>query len=464
MSGSGQGFNYAFNIVHFRTEDIPVTPGYLVPPGETRLDNSYDNMTYSTKLGFEVSKDVTFNLVARYVDSTFHYNGLYNYCGSCVFPYVQEPVQSTQVSDQFTTRGEAVWSLFDGRFKNYIGLAYADTWRSISDPNPSYPYTSTYEGERIKYDWRGVAEIAPGQVLLTGVERQNESMNTFPDTYHTGDTAAFAELQSEWAKRFFLNGNIRYDDNDSFGGHTTWRVASAVILPDVNTRLKASYGTGFKAPSLNDLYVNYAPWFFANPNLKPEESEGYDIGFEQPLLNDRIRFGSTYFHNNITNLIDCLSTNTCLNVGRAETYGAESFVSFAIKPTLKARVDYTYTIARDEVKGEELVRRPKNKVSAASSWKATEDLTLSTTVNYVGSWEEKRVVNNTVPMFAAPGYTTVNLAANYAATDRITLFGRIDNLFNVKYEDPAGYLRPGLGVFGGVKITADVADLIEPRK
>ncbi len=69
-----------------------------------------------------------------------------------------------------------------------------------------------------------------------------------------------------------------------------------------------------------------------------------------------------------------------------------------------------------------------------------------------------------MPLFTAPGYTTVNLAANYAATDRITLFGRIDNLFNVKYEDPAGYLHPGLGVFAGVRVNTYVADLIEPRQ
>ena len=465
VSGSSQGFSYAFNVVHYRADDVPVTPYYLVPPGQSRLDNSFDNMTYSTKLGFEVSKEFTFNFVARYVDATYHFNGLYNFCASCSLPFVQEPEQSTQINQQFWTRGEAVWSLFDGRFKNYFGLAYTDAWTNVVDPWPGDASNSTFEGQRIKYDWRGVAEIAPGQVFLTGVERQTESMDTFPGTYHTGDTAVWTQIQSEWAKRLFLNANIRYDDNDSWGAHTTWRIAPAFILPDIDTKLKASYGTGFKAPSLSDLYVSYPPFFFANPSLKPEESVGYDIGFEQPLLHDRIRFGATYFHNDLANLIDYNSTFTSLiNVGRATTYGTESFASFAITPELKVRADYTYLIATNDITGEELARRPKNKVSVSSSWKATDDLTLSGTIIHVGSWEEKAIADNSVPTFAAPGFTTVNLAANYAATDRITLFGRIDNLFNVNYEDPSGYLRPGFGIFAGVKVTTKVADLIEPNK
>jgi vitamin B12 transporter len=105
-------------------------------------------------------------------------------------------------------------------------------------------------------------------------------------------------------RRLFIVSNIRYDDNESFGPHTTWRVAPAFIVPWTETKLKATYGTGFKAPTLTELYVNF-PAFnsVANPNLAPETSTGFDVGFEQALLDDRVSFGATYFHNDITNLI-----------------------------------------------------------------------------------------------------------------------------------------------------------------
>src|SRR6202011_1113722 len=139
-----------------------------------------------------------------------------------------------------------------------------------------------------------------------------------------GNKAGFVELQSELAKRLFLVANLR-DDFDQFGEHPTFRIAPAAILPITETKLKASYGTGFKAPTLSQLFQNFPDFgFFANPNLKPEQSAGYDAGFEQPLFDDRVRFGSTYFHNNITNLInfnDAFTTN--INVGQATTEGTE---------------------------------------------------------------------------------------------------------------------------------------------
>jgi vitamin B12 transporter len=471
VSGSTPGFNYAFNITHYRAENVPVTPMELVPPGQARLDDSYDNVTYSTKLGFDVSRDLTLNFVARYSDSTLHMNS-----GS----YQQAPVESSQVDHQFSTRGEAVWSVFNGGLKNYFGLAYTDDWNRYNNPDPYYPSTTTWEGQRIKYDWRGVTEVAPGQVLLAGVERQNESMDLYPGSAKTGNSAAFIELQSEWAKRFFLVSNIRYDDNDSFGGATTYRIAPAYIVPGTETKLKASYGTGFKAPTLYQLYatVDYGcdpvygcTWEIGNPKLRPEHSTGYDAGFEQPLFAGRVLFGATYFHNDVKDLINSaysydVPTNTMYyyyaNVNHAEMYGAESFVSFQVTPEVKVRADYTYTIARDLDTGQELLRRPKDKVSFGAFWQASGQLKLSGTVNYVGPWADRD--RATYAAITAPGYTTVNIAANYAATDRITLFGRIDNLFDRKYEDPSGFLRPGLGVFGGVKITENVADFLEPRK
>ena len=97
--------------------------------------------------------------------------------------------------------------------------------------------------------------------------------------------AGYVELQSQFANRLFLVENIRQDDNDRFGEHPTFRLAPALIVPFTETKLKGSYGTGFKAPTLNQLFVSFpAFFFFANPNLKPEESVGYDAGFEQPAV------------------------------------------------------------------------------------------------------------------------------------------------------------------------------------
>ena len=81
----------------------------------------------------------------------------------------------------------------------------------------------------------------------------------------------------------------------------------------------------------------------------------------------------------------------------------------------------------------------------------TEQLQLSATVLHVGSWIDANR-NFTIPRLTAPGYTIVNLAAHYLVNEQVKLFARVDNLFDLEYQNPTGFERPGLGVFGGVRV------------
>jgi vitamin B12 transporter len=230
-------------------------------------------------------------------------------------------------------------------------------------------------------------------------------------------------------------------------------------MPESQTRLKGSVGTAFKAPSLQQLFVDFPSFgFFANPNLQPEKSVGYDAGFEQTVLDKAVKFGSTYFHNDITNLIasnDAGTTN--INVGKAETYGFESFVDYKASSTVTVRGDHTYTVANDEVKHQELLRRPKHKASLTTTWQATTPLSLSATVLYVGP----RIDANrdfSVSRFQTDRYTLFNVAGAYDLGGGVTAFARIDNLFDQRYEDPTGFQRPGFGVFAGLRVNFGLED------
>src|SRR5262249_3477330 len=164
-----------------------------------------------------------------------------------------------------------------------------------ADLGPTDALGTITTGQRIKYDWHAVTEFALGTNFIIGAEQETDRIDTTGFSAENGNKAGFVELQTRLAKRFFLVANVRDDINDQFGGHGTYRIAPAVIVPVTETKLKASYGTGFKAPSLSELYQNFPDFnFFGNPNLKPEQSTGYDAGFEQPLFDDRVRFGATY--------------------------------------------------------------------------------------------------------------------------------------------------------------------------
>lgn len=448
-SGSTASVNYAFTAQHVRSTNMQVTPKELLPPGQRAADDRYDNATYSTKLGADLSDNFSVNFVGRHAESRLLFSGdNFN-----VFPPVISAEQSIQRQQQYFSRGEAVWSLFDGRFKNYFGAAYSSLQSWNLDPNIGSPQTN--KGERLKYDWRGYLTLAPGHILLVGLEQETERLRTDTVAAENGDRGSYAEIQSEYFQRIFMVANVRRDHNDRFGDVTTWRVAPAILLPAIETKLKASYGTAFKAPTLTQLFVDFPSFgFFANRNLQPEQSTGYDYGFEQPIGNDRVRFGVTWFRNDIENLINFNSTFTSNeNIGRATTQGEEAFVAVALTDRLKLRADYTYTLATNAVTGAELARRPKHKASVNISWKPIDPLTLSATVLHVGSWQDIDRFGLALAPFSNSPYTLVNLAANYAVNEQLTAFARIDNLFDRRYQNPIGFERPGFGVFAGVRLS-----------
>jgi vitamin B12 transporter len=453
LSGAQDRINYSFNVAHFRATDVPVTPLELLPPGQKAIGNNYDNMTYSTKLGADVSENLTLNAVARYTDATLRFTG--DTFDPVTFASFPSAAQSTQIVHQLNTRGEAVWSVFDGRIKNYFGVNYTNNWNYNISPGDAAAAITT--GDRVQYDWHTVAQLAPYHTVVIGAEHQTETLQTSTVSAQNVNKAGYVELQSQFANRLFLVENIRQDDNDRFGEHPTYRLAPALIVPFTETKLKASYGTGFKAPTLNQLFVNFpAFFFFANPNLKPEESTGYDAGFEQPVFNDRVRFGSTYFHNNIQNLIQSVSdpvtfSSTLANIGHATTEGTESFVSARITDRVRVRADYTFTRAVDTDAGLELLRRPKEKWSANLIWNPIDPLTLSATLLHTGSFVDASR-DFSIPRLLAPGYTVLNLAAEYVVTDQLKVFGRVDNATNVHYQNPTGFLQPSLGVYGGIRV------------
>jgi vitamin B12 transporter len=450
VSGSQDNYNYAASISHVHASDIPVTPLQLLPPGQQANGNNYDNMTYSTKTGINLSDSLALNSVLRYTEATLLFTGTGN---NPSFIQTPDAEQSRHTVHQFFGREEAVWSLLDGRINNYFGVNYTNNW--TSDGGPADPTSSITDGDRIKYDWRAVTEIATGSNFIVGLEQQTDRINTTDLSAQNGNKAAYAELQASYAKRLFLTANIREDENDSFGDHMTYRIAPSVILPFTDTTIKASYGTGFKAPTLSQLFQSFPAFgFIANPNLKPEQSRGVDIGFEQPLFNDRIRFGSTYFKNDITDLIDFNSTFTQnINIDNAITEGTESFVTLNIIDRVKIRADYTVTRAVDADTGLELLRRPKEKFSITTIYNPIDPLTLSATVLRVSDWIDIDRAGDPGNL-VAPGYTVVNLRADYAINDQLKVFGRIDNLANVHYQNPTGFLAPGLGVFGGIRFAS----------
>lgn len=443
LSGSSSDFHYAANVEHLHSGATPVTPLDLLAAGERRIDDYYDNLTASTKLGLDVGENLDLGLVGRYTDSHLRNTGE-NYA---TFPGTPDSAQSHSNTYQYYTRAKAHWVLIDGAFDQTLGVAYSDI-RSLQ-LSPDGP-PAEYAGDRVKIDWQGNVKLSADEILVLGAEHEKDDINQ-PISASTSIDSGYAELQSNWDGRFFDTVSARYDANEHFGSKATFRVAPAYLISQTGTKLKVSVGSGFKAPTLSEMFQNFPSFgFFGNPDLKPESSIGYDVGFEQ-RMSDSLEFGVTYFRNDIKNLITATLTSY-VNIGRAVTQGAESFVAYQPFQTLKLRADYTFTQADDEILDQELLRRPKHKASAMAEWQVATRLSVAASARYVGRWIDGNR-DFSIPRLSAGSYTVADVAIRYDLTPRLALSGRVDNLGGRHYENPVGFLAPGRGAYAGVNAT-----------
>jgi vitamin B12 transporter len=447
VSGSADQFHYAVNFQHFHSGSAPVTPSDYLQPGQARINDYDDNLTGSTKLGFDVTDTFDLGLVARYTDSHLRFTG--DNFDTFPNPSVPDTAQSESTTRQYYTRATAHLVSFGGAFEQTLGASYSNI--KSFDFSPDGPSETDNFGARVKFDWQGIVSLPANEKLILGAEHQRDSITT-PISASTNIDSGYIELQSNFLAGLYDTLAVRYDDNDRFGSKTTYRFAPEYLIAATGTKIKASVGTGFKAPTLEELFQSFPDFdFFANPNLRPETDLGWDAGFEQSLLSNSVRFGITYFRIDIKNLIASSEDGTMdVNIGRAKTDGVESFVAYQPVRSLTLRLDYTFTQATDEIAHLTLLRRPKNKESLVTTWQATDRLLLSATVLSVSSWVDGNR-DFSIPRLNASPYTTADLAGTFDLTKNWALTARITNLFNRHYQNPNAFDQPTFGAFAGIR-------------
>jgi vitamin B12 transporter len=354
---------------------------------------------------------------------------------------------------------------------NWLGTVFADfkpsaDWtahvtaggqdrRYVSfDEEPGvFTSTTVVENHRGVVDAQTTYSGAENQKLTAGMTTEAET--TRDDGFGDIDrrqtfVAAFAEDEWHAAPLTYLTAGLRYDDFDTFGSSLTGRVTAAVLSPDKSIKLRASYGTGFNAPSFLELY-GVSTGYSGNPNLKPERSEGGDAGLDFYLPGNAGTLSATWFRNDYRNLINydfSVYPGTTENVGKARTQGLEIEAKLRLHAGVELHASYTYIDAQDVTDGTRLLRRPRNSASA-DLWK-----------DFGNGWsggagvavEDDRadVDAQTFETVNDPNYAVVRIYGAWKASSRLTLKARAENLLDKKYEPVNGYPALGFGVFGEV--------------
>ncbi len=423
--------------------------------GGTERDG-FESLGFNGTLDIAITDNVSLDLRGFYADSETDIDGF----PPPLFAFADTPEVSYR--EDFVGYVGINASFLDGRFRNRLGFAYTNIdRRNVDFTGGTETETFDANGENRRFEYQGVFDAAEFAELVFGAEREeSEYRSSSFGAPATGDdvwiNSVYSQLNLTPLDGLSLTGGIRYDDHETYGGETTFAASGAYSPNGGDTVLRASFGEGFKAPALFQLFSD-----FGNTALLPEESESWDVGVTHSFLDGRAQVGVTYFERDSENLIAFVSCfqnplppcqvanppfGTYDNIALASADGWE--FGLALRPVDGFDVALNYTIidAFDETTGNRLARRAKNTVSLVADYRMTNGLGLGMTILMVGD-----SFDNASNTRALDGYVVADVRASYGITESIEIFGRIENLFDAEYETIFRYGQPGRAVFGGLR-------------
>ncbi|GGB17405.1 TonB-dependent receptor [Sphingomonas metalli] len=438
-----------------------LTGGYLRTDGISAAADGAERDGYrqygaNGRLGLELAPGIGIDLRGWYAHSRAGLDG-----------YPPPNYSFADTSDYSTTQeiygyAGAHADLAGGRLRNRIAFTIADINRDNYEPAFGADPSFFGRGRSERYEYQGDFRIADPVRLIAGAEHENSRYTDGGPEQRTGITSVYGELIVQPVRQLTLTGGVRHDDHRRFGGRTTFGADAALAL-DGGTTLRASYGEGFKAPTLYQLYSAYG-----NVTLDPETARSFDAGVEQALLDGRARIGVTYFNRVSRNQIvfrscsqaeQATAGSICVdrlygvydNIQRTRADGFEAVVALRPVDTLDVSLNYTRTNARNRQAGADfgklLARRPQDAVNLNVDWQAPFGLALGSTVSVVGDSFDNAA--NTVRL---DGYVLAGVRAELPIGPRLALYGRVENLFDARYQTVSGYGTYGRAAYAGVRV------------
>ena len=339
---------------------------------------------------------------------------------------------------------------------------YYNLSRFIDKPDPGFTclfgqceFPQKLTTVRYEAEWLNHFHVGKWSTSTFGVEYRREYAKSEEATVFSAasDTwAGFFQQSFRVFDRLFMTAGVRVEENSVFGRSTTERGSLSYLIKEWGTRIRGGAGSGFRAPTFNDLFFPG----FSDVTLKPERSFSYDFGVDQSLWKNRIRLGLTYFQNDVRDLISFTFIPTPpfvkgVNVGHARSAGIEFTSDTDLTDTLTLSINYTYTDSENLAQNQLLPREPRHRWNGTLTWQALPRLQLFAQVNAVTEQVESPGVHNS-------GHTRVDVGGTYRILNRYAFLqaldftARIQNLLNEDYAEVRGF--PALGIQGLVGLRA----------
>lgn len=453
LVAASDNVNYSMGVSRYETNGISAADEDL---GNLEQDG-YANTNFSTRLGITPADNFDVTLYARFVGTQADID---NGGGAGL-----DDVNNVDQHDQWLLKAEPRLMLLGERWEQKLGLALTEVNRKndngIDPDHPDELTVSTFDSRVSDIDWQHNLYLHANNTLTMGLETEEDTGESLfhaqssfgPFTSVFGKETVrtwgvYAQDRVKISERFIATAGARADDHEKFGTHGTYRLTGAYLFDNVGAKFRATIGTGFKAPSLFQLFSS-----FGDPDLKPEQSLGWDAGIDQTLWGTTA-FSLTWFHNDFDDLIDFDSAaNRFTNLGGAQTSGLELSASLEPVARMGLQASYTYTDANDKATKQDLIRRAKHKGAVTASYAVVGSGHISLSGIYVGKRDDNDFSTFPASRVRLDDYFLVNLAASYDVGEQFQVFGRIENLMNEDYAVVPGYGVPGIAAYLGIKPT-----------
>lgn len=408
-----------------------------------RTEDPFWSWTLGGAVGLAVTDDLRVDVIGRYLREELNYDS-----------NTRDTTWNRDESERFL-RGQVTLETLDDTLVHTLGLADTFTTRQYWGEGTK---GDTFDGGKTRLDyvanWAASDRIAVEAGADVTRERMEQHTPGFapltPDMESTlWRGGAFLTLGVTPVDGLDLAGSARVDRHESFGSEVTYRLSAAYTIAPTGTTLRGSYATAWQTPS---LYEQYDPCA-GNANLDPESSQGWDIGVDQRLWDDRILGSVTYFETKTQDEIDWVwspPTNPrCLgggyqNINETFVQGIETALTVQPHDDVDVLVSYTWQNAIDDQTGKRLERRPSNQATASVTWRFLPGALVNTGLRYR---------DRTLDFGGkSDAFWTADVRVAYDLTDTVTLHGRVENLFDAQYEEKPGYGTPGQSFYGGVTV------------
>ena len=427
------------------------------------------NGSLSGKFLYTLNDDIHLRAVARYSATRADQN-------EQDFNFPPGPAYGFEVDSNAHYKDTRLMGLigaeFDGlgeRWKNDLSLQGVDAQRNGYGGffTPADQRSSGDKGRRLRASYVSSFDLSDGDAMqrLTGaIDYERETyQNTDPTGFADASTHGsinygyVAEYDAVFDDRLALGAAARFDQDYRFANAFTYRLQASYRL-DNGFRPHAAIGSGIKAPTIYQLY-GFTPGpgsFVGNPDLKPEKSEGWEIGFDQTLLGRSAVLGVTYFNARLKDeiVVNFLPPTFAASPQNIATESPREGIETSLSARIASqwRIDLAYTYLHALQNGREEVRRAPHIASANLAWRNGDDrFGANLTVRYNGEQQDLNFTQSGPPQVKLPSYTLVNIGADYRISDMWQLYGRVENLFNTKYQEVYTIRSSGLAAYAGLR-------------